>query len=93
MADFTISKPVPFVVEGVDGTEYELPRLKDMDADQIAKLADMGEAKGVVAQADAAKAFILGLCPDLEREPLTDAGYVMLLRALSDGADFGLGES
>ena len=35
MADFTIERPVPFTVEGVDGDVYELPRLKNLDADQV----------------------------------------------------------
>ena len=93
MADFTISRPVPFVVEGADGATYELPRLKDMDAEQIGMLAEIGEVKGVKAQAEATKAFILKLCPDLADEPLTDVGYTILFRALSEGADFALGES
>jgi len=93
MADFTISRPVPFEVQGVDGATYELPRLMDMDAEHIARLADMAEAKGLAAQAAAAKEFVLGLCPEMADEPLSDTGWLRLLNALTEGSDFGLGES
>lgn len=94
MADFQITKPEPFTVEGVDGTIYELPRIKDMSADQIASMGAVSDAKDdSVAQVRAQKEFILGLCPGLADEPLADMGYVYLFKALAEGSGIELGES
>lgn len=93
MADFTIVAPIPFVVEGAGGELYELPRLKDLDADQIAALGDVQEAEGVTERAKAVKGFVLTLCPGLDAEPLTDMAYMQLFTALAEGSDIGLGES
>lgn len=93
MADFQITKPEPFTVEGVDGTIYELPRIKDMSAEQIAALGSVSAAKDDnAAQVRAQKEFILGLCPDLANEPLADMGYVYLFKALAEGSGIELGE-
>lgn len=94
MPDFQIVKPEPFTVEGVDGTIYELPRIKDMSADQIASMGAVRDAKDDnVAQVRAQKKFILGLCPDLADEPLADMGYVYLFKALAEGSGIEVGES
>lgn len=93
MSDFRINRPEPFTVEGVDGTVYELPRIKDMSADQIAALGSVSAAKDDnAAQVRAQKEFILGLCPDLADEPLADMGYVYLFKALAEGSGIELGE-
>lgn len=91
MADFTIERPVPFTVEGVDGDVYELPRLKNLDADQVEIVGDMAGLK----QADRIRAirkFLLALCPELEGEPLSDMGYMGLFNALAEGSGILLGE-
>ena len=44
MADFTIKKPVPFVVEGADGAVYELPRLRDLSVEQVEAMAPASKA-------------------------------------------------
>lgn len=94
MADFVIIAPVPFVVQGVDGREYELPRIKDLSAEQIAGIGALGEAEGdVVKVAQASRDFILSLCPDLAAEPLSDFAYTQLLAALAEGSGISLGES
>lgn len=93
MSDFRIARPEPFTVEGVDGTIYELPRIKDMSAEQIASMGAVADAKDdSVAQVRAQKEFILGLCPDLADEPLADMGYVYLFKALAEGSGIELGE-
>ena len=93
MADFQITKPEPFTVEGVDGTIYELPRIKDMSAEQIASMGVVSAAgSDNSAQMRAQKEFILGLCPELADEPLTDMGYVYLFKALAEGIGIELGE-
>lgn len=94
MSDFRIERPEPFTVEGVDGTIYELPRIKDMSADQIASMGAVSDARDdSVAQVRAQKEFILGLCPGLADEPLADMGYVYLFKALAEGSGIELGES
>ena len=93
MADFTIKKPVPFVVEGVDGTEYELPRLRDLSAEQVEAMAPASKAKELPDKVREVKAFLLKLCPELENEPLTDMGYMSLFNSLGAGSDITVGES
>lgn len=94
MADFQIVKPEPFTVEGVGGTIYELPRIKDMSVEQIASMSAVSDARDDnAAQVRAQKEFILGLCPDLADEPLADMGYVYLFKALAEGSGIELGES
>lgn len=93
MSDFRINRPEPFTVEGVDGTIYELPRIKDMSAEQIASMSTVSDAKDdSAAQVRAQKQFILGLCPELADEPLADMGYVYLFKALAEGSGIELGE-
>ena len=93
MADFTITKPVPFIVEGVDGTEYELPRLSDISVEQVEAMAPASKAKELPDKVRAVKAFVLTLCPELENEPITDMGYMSLFNALGAGSDISVGES
>lgn len=94
MSDFKIVKPEPFTVEGVDGTIYELPRIKDMSADQIESLGVVSAAgSDNSAQVRAQKEFILGLCSELADEPLSDMGYVYLFKALAEGSGIEVGES
>lgn len=91
MADFTIEKPVPFTVEGVNGNIYELPLLRNLDADQIEGMADISK----LALADklrAVRKFLTGLCPELEDEPLSDMGYMSLFNALAEGSGITMGE-
>ena len=92
MADFKIVKPEPFIVEGIDGDTYELPRIKDLSAEQVAAMGDISEAEKPAERVSAVKAFILMLCPGLGGEPLTDMGYLSLFSALADGSDVTLGE-
>lgn len=93
MADFTITRPVPFVVEGADGTTYELPRLTDLSAEQVASMAGASESDGLVEQAKAMREFIIALCPAIADEPLTDMGYMQLFQALAEGSGIEVGES
>ena len=93
MADFTIERPVPFTVEGVDGTVYELPRLRDLSADQVEAMAPASKAKELPDKVREVKAFLLVLCPELENEPLTDMGYMELFNSLGAGSDLSVGES
>lgn len=91
MADFTIEKPVLFTVEGVNGDIYELPLLRNLDADQIEGMADISK----LALADklrAVRKFLVGLCPELEDEPLSDMGYMSLFNALAEGSGITMGE-
>ena len=90
MADFTIEKPVPFTVEGVNGT-YELPRLRNLNADQIEGMADFTKLD-LADKLRAVRKFLLGLCPELEGEPLSDMGYMSLFNALAEGSGITMGE-
>ena len=90
MADFTIEKPVPFIVEGVNGV-YELPRLRNLDADQIENMADFSNLD-LADKLRAVRKFLLGLCPELEDEPLSDMGYMGLFNALAEGSGITMGE-
>lgn len=93
MADFTIRKPVPFVVEGVDGKEYKLPRLRDLSVTQVEAMAPASKAKELPDKVREVKAFLLTLCPELESEPLTDMGYMSLFNSLGTDGDVSVGES
>lgn len=93
MADFTIEKPVPFVVEGVDGKEYELPRFNDMNADQVEAMAPISNSSNFAEKVREVKSFILALCPELEDEPLADMGYMHLFNKLSEKSAISMGES
>lgn len=93
MSDFQIVKPEPFVVEGVEGAVYELPRLKDLSAEQLAELGKVDEADGQAKKVEAIRDFIQHLCPAIADEPLTDMGYVQLFNALAEGSGIALGES
>ena len=93
MADFTIEAPVPFVVEGVDGKEYELPRFNNLSADQVEAMAPISNSSDFADKVREVKAFILALCPELEDEPLSDVGYMSLFNALSAGSLVSVGES
>lgn len=92
MADFTIEKPVPFTVEGVNGDKYELPLLRNLNADQIENMADMSSL-ALPDKLRCVRKFILGLCPELEDEPLSDMGYMGLFNALAEGSGITMGES
>ena len=92
MADFTIVAPEPFVVEGADGETYELPRLKDLSAQQVVELGAVTDADGMEQRIDAVRGFILSLCPDIADEPITDMGYMQLFTALAEGSGITLGE-
>lgn len=94
MADFTIVKPVPFVVEGADGATYELPRLKDLSAEQVAAMGEVSEAEGkeMTERIDAVRGFVLTLCPDIAGEPMTDMAYLQLFTALAEGSGISVGE-
>lgn len=92
MADFTILTPEPFTVEGTNGTIYELPRIKDLSAEQVAAMGKINEAKGESAQLVATREFVLGLCPELADEPLSDVGYSLLFRDLAKGSGISVGE-
>ena len=90
MADFKITPPKPFTVEGVDGDIYELPRVRDFDADQFAAMNAFNEADGTAARMRACREFVLALCPDLANEPITDMWCMQLMNEL--GKDSGLKE-
>lgn len=92
MADFTIEKPVPFTVEGVNGDKYELPLLRNLNADQIEGMADISTME-LPDKLRAVRKFILKLCPQLESEPLSDMGYMGLFNALAEGSGITMGES
>lgn len=92
MADFTIVAPEPFVIEGTKGT-YELPRLNDLSAEQVAGLAVVGEAESEAARCEAVRDFVLLLCPQLADEPIPDMGYTRLFNALAEGSGIEVGES
>lgn len=94
MADFTIVKPVPFVVDGVDGKSYELPRLSDLSAEQVAALGSVSDAdeKDMPERVKAVRGFVLVLCPELADEPLTDMAYLQLFNALAEGSGISVGE-
>ena len=91
MADFTIEKPVPFTVDGAEGATYELPRLNNLNADQIEGLADFAKLESPDKLRTVRK-FLLGLCPGLEDEPLSDMGYMSLFNALAEGSGITVGE-
>ena len=93
MADFTVVAPVPFTVEGTNGTIYELPRIKDLSAEQVAAMGAIANAKGEAAQLRAMREFVLSLCPALSDEPISDVGYSMLFKDLVKGSGISLGES
>lgn len=93
MADFTILAPEPFTVEGTGGTIYELPRIKDLSAEQVAAMGKINEAKCEAAQLLATREFVLGLCPELANEPLSDVGYSLLFKDLAKGSGISMGES
>lgn len=92
MADFTIVAPEPFVVEGTKGT-YELPRWSAFDGEQMERFGEMSEgAEGLAEQAKAARGFLYYLCPEIEREPLTDMMCLQLLKAMGEGSGIAMGE-
>lgn len=90
MADFKITPPKPFIVEGVDGDTYELPRVKDLNADQFAAMDAFNKAEGTAERMRACREFVLALCPDLAKEPITDMWCMELMGEL--GKDSGLKE-
>jgi len=93
MADFTIIAPEPFVVEGTEGT-YELPRWSAFSVEQMERYGELADGADTLAkQAGAAREFIYYLCPDIEREPLTDMMCLQLLKAMGEGSGIDLGES
>lgn len=91
MADFTIEKPVPFTVEGAEGDTYELPKLRNLDADQLENLSDLQDL-ALPDKLRAIRRFLLALCPELENEPLSDMGYMALFNALAEGSGITMGE-
>ena len=97
MADFKIVAPVPFEVEGADGTVYQLPRLSDLSAEQVGAMGELskfdGDADGTAERTEAIKRFVLVLCPALADEPLTDMGYTRLFAQLAAESGIKLGES
>lgn len=93
MADFKITPPVPFIVEGADGDIYELPRVKDMSAQQFAALDEFNKADGTAERMEACRNFVLSLCPDLAKEPITDMWCMELMNELGKGSGLDKGES
>jgi hypothetical protein len=90
MADFKITPPSPFIVEGAEGDIYELPRVRDLSAEQFAAMDDFNKAEGTAERMRACRKFVLTLCPELEKEPITDMWCMELMGAL--GKDSGLKE-
>ena len=98
MANFTIVKPEPFVVEGVEGTLYELPYLKDLSPEQLAALAPVAKLREsddtTPAQLTAAvRDYLLGLCPALADEPMPAIMWSQLFGALGEDDEAAEGES
>lgn len=97
MANFTIVKPEPFVVEGTKGT-YELPYLSDLTVEQLELLAPIGELHesedATPAQLTAAaRDFIVSICPGIAEEPMTAAMWSQLFGALGEDDEVAEGES
>ena len=90
MADFKITPPTPFIVEGANGDIYELPRVRDLNADQFAAMDAFNKADGTAERMRACREFVLALCPDLANEPITDMWCMELMGEL--GKDSGLKE-
>ena len=90
MADFKITPPKPFIVEGAGGDTYELPRVKDFSAEQFAALDEFNKAEGTAERMKACRDFVLARCPDLANEPITDMWCMQLMNEL--GKDSGLKE-
>ena len=98
MANFTIVKPEPFVVQGVNGAIYELPYLKDLTPEQLAELAPVADLRAddgtTPAQLTAAvRDFVLKLCPEMEGEPMTAVMWSQLFGALGEDDEVTEGES
>ena len=93
MADFTIEKPVPFTVEGVDGTVYELPRLQNFSVEQLKAFEAASKAEELSDKVAATMELMLMLCPELENEPLEPMGYMGMFNELAKGSDLSVGES
>ena len=91
MADFTIEKPVPFVIDGMNGS-YEIPRLRNLNAEHVEGMPNFTKLE-LPDKLRAVRKFILGLCPELENEPLSDMGYMELFNALAEGSGITMGES
>jgi hypothetical protein len=97
MANFTIVKPEPFVVEGTKGT-YELPFLTDLTPEQLELLAPVGELHEsedtTPAQlTKAVRDFIVSLCPGIADEPMTAAMWSDLFTAMGENDEVTEGES
>lgn len=94
MADFTICAPEPFVITSkVSGKTYEIPRGVDMSAEQIVEVGRIAKTKDDIEKVKRAKDFLLGLCPELAEEPISDVGYMALFSAVCESGMASMGES
>lgn len=93
MADFKITPPKPFIVEGANGDTYELPRVRDLNAEQFAAMDGFNKAEGTAERMRACREFVLTLCPELANEPITDMWCMQLMGELGKGSGLKEGES
>lgn len=84
MADLVLKKHKPFTVkiEGVRD-EFKLPPLSNLSMDQIGIFTGITKETDTKAQGDAAKMFVLELCPELENHA-SDFELVQIFNAYFD---------
>lgn len=68
---FKITKHEPFEVEGVHGT-YSIPPLEALAYEDWKGVAESSQSDDLKVKINAFRAFLLHVCPDLEKEELAD---------------------
>lgn len=75
---FKLVKHYPFIVEGEHGN-YEIPHPQKLDLDIVEPLVDMVEGKSMKERSKISKEFFLQVCPDLEKEEISDYDWLSLM--------------
>lgn len=77
---YTIPKAQPFIIHGEKG-DYLIPAMSTLSTDDMGDILTMVPDTPAAEKVAHAKAFLLRMAPDLEKEDLGDWGYFQIYMA------------
>ena len=77
---YVIKKAQPFAIKGEHG-EYLIPAMSTLGTDQMGEILTMVPETPAAEKVAIAKAFLLRMAPELEKEELGDWGYFQIYMA------------
>ena len=77
---YTIPKVQPFIIHGEKG-DYLIPAMSTLSTDDMGDILTMVPDTPAAEKVARAKAFLLRMAPDMEKEDLGDWGYFQIYMA------------